>query len=190
MIEIREMADDYILDRCPLGAPLDPSAFPADEYPGYAARARGVRRRFFSQVRERYGNCVFMAWDEGKMVGFLMFFPKPVARKLGISTLPAGPLDDQTLVYACMQFVPEYRGQGLGTRLVDALIAWAKAHGWRQIEVHGIGSGADDEDWRWGWALPKWQRMGLQATGDEPPFSAVLDLDGEETADAVTSTNG
>jgi GNAT superfamily N-acetyltransferase len=180
MIEIRAMADDYILDRCPLSAPLDPSAPPKDDYPGCSERARAIRRRFFSQVRERHGNCVLMAWEEGRVVGFLMFFPKAAARKLGIYALPGSEPDDRTLVYACMQFAPGYRGQGLGTRLAGAWIDWAREHGWRRIEVHGAGSGAGEEDWRWGWALPKWQRMGFQAVGDGPPFSAVLDLDSQE----------
>ena len=176
MIEIKAMAEDYILDRCPLGEPLDPSSTPEDDNPSYGDRTRAIRRRFFRQVRDRYGNCVFLAWDEGKVVGFLMFFPKPVARKLGIYALPAHELEDETLVYACMQFAPAYRGRGLGTRLVEALIAWAGEHGWRRIEVNGVGSGAQDEDWRWGWALPKWRRLGFETVKDEPPFSVVLNV--------------
>jgi GNAT superfamily N-acetyltransferase len=176
MVEIRAMADDYILDRCPLGEPLDPLGTPQDDDPSYGERTRAIRRRFLKQVRNRYGNCVLLAWDEGKVVGFLMFLPKPVARKLGIYTFPARELEDETLVYACMQFAPAYRGQGLGTRLVEALIAWAREHGWRRIEVNGVGSGAQDEDWRWGWALPKWQRLGFEAVTDGPSVSAVLNV--------------
>ncbi len=176
MIEIREMADDYILDRCPLSAPLDPTAPAEDTYPGYAGRARDMRRRFFRQIRTRYGNCVLLAWEDSAVVGFLIFLPKPVAQKLGIYTLPASDRDDRTLVYTCMQFAPAYRGQGLGTRLVEALIAWAQGNGWQRIEVHGIGAGTGEEDWRWGWALPKWRRLGFQPVSDAPPFSAILDI--------------
>jgi GNAT superfamily N-acetyltransferase len=180
MIEIREMNDDYILDRCPLSEPLDPSSPLEAEDPRFGERARAIRRRFFSQVRERYGNCVFIAWEHDQVVGFLIFFPKPVARKLGIYTQPAGEMDDRTLVYTCMQLAPAYRGRGLGTRLVKALIAWARKHGWQQIEVHGVSSGTDEQDWRWGWALPKWQRLGFETIGTEPPFSAVLQLADDE----------
>jgi GNAT superfamily N-acetyltransferase len=176
MIEIRAMGDDYVLDRCPLGEPLDPSSSPENDDPRYGERTRAIRRRFFSQVREGYGNCVFFAWDEGRVVGFLIFLPKLVTRKLGIYALPASELDDKTLVYSCMQFAPAYRALGLGTRLVEALICWAKEHGWRRIEAHGIGIGDEDADWRWGWALPKWQRLGFEPVGTEPPFSAVLTL--------------
>jgi GNAT superfamily N-acetyltransferase len=105
-----------------------------------------------------------------------MFLPKPVARKLGIYTLPTRESADKTLVYVCMQFAPAYRGQGLGTRLLEALIAWAGEHGWRRIEVNNVGSGAHDEDWHWGWALPKWQRLGFGAVTDGPALSAVLDV--------------
>jgi GNAT superfamily N-acetyltransferase len=176
MIEIRAMADDYVLDRCPLGEPVDPSDTPEDDDPSCGERTRAIRRRFFREVRDHYGNCVFLAWDEGKVVGFLMFFPKPVALKLGIYTLPTRKLEDETLVYACMQFAPAYRGQGLGTRLVEALIAWAAEHGWRRIEVNNVSSGAQDEDWHWGWALPKWQRLGFEAVTNGASLSAVLNV--------------
>jgi len=142
----------------------------------YGERTREIRRGFFRQVRDRYGNCVLMAWDEGMVVGFLMFLPKPVARKLGIYTLPTRELADETLVYTCMQLAPAYHGQGLGTRLVKALIAWAREHGWRRIEVKNVSSGVRDEAWRWGWALPKWQRLGFEAATDGPSLSAILDV--------------
>jgi GNAT superfamily N-acetyltransferase len=177
MVEIRAMAEDYILDRCPLGEPLDPSATPRDDDPSYGERTRAIRRRFFRQVRDCYGNCTFLAWDEGKVVGFLIFLPKPVARKLGIYTLTTREMEGETLVYTCMQFAPAYREQGLGTRLVEALIAWAGEHGWQHIEVNNLSIGAKDEDWRWGWALPKWQRLGFEAVTDGPSLSAVLSID-------------
>ena len=61
VIEIKEMGESYILDRCPLSEPLDPSHLPQDEYPAYGERAKEIRRTFFREVRERYGNCVSKA---------------------------------------------------------------------------------------------------------------------------------
>jgi len=153
MIEIKEMQDDCIMSACPLDD--DPpeellasteEAEEEDEYPGCGERAREIRRRFFREVRDMYGNCVLYAWDEGKIVGFTMFLPKPVARKVGV---PGHPEPDKeragrTLVLLCTNVAPSYRGKGVGTKLVNALIVWAKDNGWIGIEGlppwKGIGS--------------------------------------------------
>jgi len=165
MVEIKEMEETYILDNCPLGAPFDPFSSARGEYPGYGERAREIRRRFFREVREKYGNCVLFAWDEGRIVGFLIFLPKLVARKLGLRTSLEDELIDNTLVYVCMQIVPQYRNRKVGTELVNSLIDWAQQKGWERIEAHHIHKGDDAEGWRWSWGLPKWERIGFRISG-------------------------
>jgi GNAT superfamily N-acetyltransferase len=176
MIEIREMDENYIFDNCPLYAPFDPSDSHEESYPGCGKRAREIRRRFFKEVRDQYGNCVLFAWDDEKIVGFLIFLPKIVAKKIGLKILPHDELTTETLVYVCMQIVPEYQRKGIGTKLVESLIAWAKDNGWKRIEVHGVAKGTDNEDWRWNWALPKWKKMGFNIAREKPSVSVVLDV--------------
>ena len=177
MIEIRQMDETYIFDNCPLDAPFDPSGSHEDSYPGCDKRARGIRRKFFEEVRDRYGNCVLFAWDDKSIVGFLIFLPKTVARKVGLKILPNDDLTTETLVYVCMQIVPEYQRKGIGTRLVKSLIAWAKDNGWKRIEVNDVAKGTDDGDWRWNWALPKWKKMGFSIAQEKPSVSVVLDVE-------------
>ena len=180
MIEIKEMDDDYVLDHCPLYAPVDPLHLPKLNWPRYLGeRTKEIRRKFFREVRGRYGNCVLFAWDEGKIVGFLIFLPKLVARRLGLITLPDDTVAEKTLVFTCMQLLEKYQRKGLGTKLVEGLIDWARKRGWKRIEVHDLGKGVKDEDWRWGWALPKWERMGFKVArkynrDGRELFSAVL----------------
>lgn len=164
MLRIKEMDESYILDDCPLYMPLDPERLARRELPEHfdIERAKQMRRRFFREIRQKYGNCVLFAWDDGKIVGFLIFLPKTVARRLGLKTLHDDELTTKTMVYVCMQLVEEYRKRGMGTRLVESLIAWARNRGWRRIEVHDVQKGDEDEDWRWKWALPKWHRTGFR----------------------------
>ncbi len=74
----RQMDETYIFDHCPLGAPFDPSDSHEDSYPGCGKRARGIRRKFFEEVRDRYGNCVLFAWDDKVLWVSLFFFPRPL----------------------------------------------------------------------------------------------------------------
>jgi GNAT superfamily N-acetyltransferase len=183
MVEIIEMDDNYILDGCPIYTPFDPICQHDPRWPRYLGeRTKEIRRKFFREVRERYGNCVLFAWDEEKIVGFLIFLPKLVARRLGLITLPDDTMAENTLVFVCMQLVEGYRKKGLGTKLVETLIDWARKKSWKRIEVHDLGKGVTDEEWRWGWALPKWERLGFEVTrkynrGDSDLFSVELDID-------------
>lgn len=182
MIDIREMDDTYILDMCPLSQPLAPSDVGDEEYHRSLGRSRELRRRFFKEIREEYGNCVMFAWDQDKIVGFLMFFPKLVARRVGLKTLPDRGRSDKTLVYGCMQMAEGYRGKGVGTELVQKLIAWARRNGWHRIEVTGVNRGDEDEHWRWGWALPKWQKLGFRVVREEPSIAVAIDIE-DDTAE-------
>jgi len=186
VIEIKEMTDEYIFDRCPLQKPLNPLDLPEDTYPGYGERAKGVRRRFFQEIKNKYGNCVLFAWNDNEIIGFLIFLPKTVARKIGLKTSPNDSLLHQTLQYVCMQLVSNYRKKGVGTKMVKSLITWAKNNGWKRIEAHNMRRGDRDEDWRWGWALPKWKSMGFKTAEQykidflnrkTQLFSVVLDID-------------
>ena len=76
-----------------------------------------------------------------------------------------------------MQIVPEYQGKGIGTKLVESLIAWAKDNGWKRIEVHGVAKGTNNEHWQWNWALPKLQKMGFSIAREKPSVSVVLDVE-------------
>ena len=186
VIEVKEMTDEYVFDRCPLKTPLNPLNLPEDTYPGYGKRAKGVRRRFFQEVKNRYGNCVLFAWNDNEIIGFLIFLPKTVARKIGLKTSSNDNLLHQTLQYVCMQLVSAYRKKGVGTKMMKSLITWAKNNGWKRIEAHNMRRGNKDEDWRWGWALPKWMSMGFKTAEQYEldflndkiqVFSVVLDID-------------
>jgi GNAT superfamily N-acetyltransferase len=76
-----------------------------------------------------------------------------------------------------MQIVPEYQRTGIGTRLVESLIAWAKDNGWKRIEKNSVDKGTDDEGWRWSWALPKWKKMGFKIAREKPSVSVILDVE-------------
>jgi GNAT superfamily N-acetyltransferase len=118
-----------------------------------------------------------------------MFLPKPVARKLGLKPIPDPDEEraEKTLIHACMQLLSEYQGKGLGTMLMERLIEWAKDNEWERIEANHIPEGTDSEHWRWGWAVPKWERMGFRIARIHPSTSVVLDLDSYDSIRSETN---
>jgi hypothetical protein len=108
-----------------------------------------------------YGACAIVARDGDRIIGQLRFYPKTVCNMEGAGGLclqqdyPSGPADDlaekafpaltriedKTLTVHCLmtgspqQKENPFQRRGIGTRMVKALIQWAKANGWEHIEA-------------------------------------------------------
>ena len=162
-VVVEPMTPECVVSRCLHGGPLTLHTMdqrsPADGMPWerYHERNRSLLRK----ITETYGACAILARDRDKIVGHLRFYPKAICGLAGAGGLclqqdhPAGPtddfdkndfpdaaqIDDRTLVVHCLmtgspqQEVNPYQRKGIGTRMVRSLIAWARANGWRRIEV-------------------------------------------------------
>jgi GNAT superfamily N-acetyltransferase len=104
MVEIRPMGEDCILPRClhagPIGATVIRVSEPADvalaphpwsdetirdlvaERPdfGLCDAGEGFPAEFMREMIQRYGTCALLAWEGGKVVGFVRFYPMEIAR--------------------------------------------------------------------------------------------------------------
>jgi len=163
-VVVEPMTEQFILWRCLHGGPLSrdtidrwPSAItlPLERY-----RDRNVP--LLVKLTRTYGACAIVARDGDEIVGQLRFYPKAVYGLEGAGghlclqqDHPAGPaevfadsdfpavahIEDKTLVVHCMmtassqQKANPYQRKGIGTRMVKALIEWAKANGWERIEA-------------------------------------------------------
>jgi len=160
---VEPMTEEFLLWRCLHGGPYSRDTIdqwsPADKMPWERYRARNAR--LLLKMTTTYGACAILARDGDKIAGHLRFYPKAVCSLKGAGGLclqddpPAGPADDfaessfpsqaqiedKTLVVHClMTGSPQhtenpYQRKGIGTRMVRALIEWAKAHGWERIEA-------------------------------------------------------
>ena len=165
-VVIKPMTKDFIMWRCLHDGPLSRETIdrwdPKTNIPWEQFRSRNVPllKRFI----ETYGTCMMLAWDGGQVVGFLFFIPKAVLAMDGAGLLclqqnpPAGPsadfatrrfpspaaIKDKTLTVRCiMTGSPKfsenpYQRQGIGTRMAQALIEWARENGWRGIEARSF----------------------------------------------------
>ncbi|MBN1272179.1 MAG: GNAT family N-acetyltransferase [Candidatus Aminicenantes bacterium] len=162
-VVIEEMTNDFVLWRCLHGGPLTHQTI--DQWPlEEETKWKRYRRRnlpLLMKITSIYGACAIVARDNEAIVGYLRFYPKVICGLEGAGGLclmqdfPAGPAEnfagsdfptleqikDKTLAVHCLmtgsplQKDNPYQRKGLGTRLVKALIPWAKKNGWEKIEA-------------------------------------------------------
>jgi len=162
-VVVEPMTEEFILWRCLHGGPLSRDSI--DEWPSASTLPLGRYRErntpLLVKITRTYGACAIIARDGDEIVGQLRFYPKAICSMDGAGCLclqqdhTAGPaddfadrdfpdpaqIDDKTLVVHCMmtgssqQKENPYQRKGIATRMVGALIEWAKANGWDRIEA-------------------------------------------------------
>ena len=162
-VVVEPMTEQFIVWRCLHEGPLacdtidqwtNGNALPLERY-----RERNIP--LLVKLTRTYGSCAIIARDVDQVVGCLRFYPKAVCKMKDAGGLclqqdpPGGPLEDfaendfpepaqiedKTLVVHCLmmgsplQKENPYQRKGIGTRMVRALIEWAKVNGWEVIEA-------------------------------------------------------
>ena len=162
-VVVEPMTEKFIVWRCLHGGPLASDTI--DQWPSESTTPWSCYRErntpLLAKLTRIYGACAILARDGEQIVGHLRFYPKAIFGMEGAGGLclqqdpPAGPdkyfaksdfpdlaqIEDKTLVVDCLmtgspqQKENPYQRKGIGTRMVKALIEWAKANGWEGIEA-------------------------------------------------------
>ena len=162
-VVVEPMTEEFILWRCLHGGPLSRDTIDqwssTDKMPWKRYRERNIP--LLAKLTRTYGACAILARDGDRIVGHLRFYPKAVCDMEGAGgpclqqDPPGGPaedftdsdfpdpaqIEDKTLGVHCLmtgsslQKENPYQRKGIATRMVRALIEWAKANGWKRIEA-------------------------------------------------------
>lgn len=162
-VVVEPMTSEFFLWRCLHGGPLTQETI--DQWPSTSAMPWQYfcdrNTPLLKKLTSTYGSCAIIARDGDRIVGHLRFYPRVVCNMEGAGGLclqqdsPAGAVEsfadldfpgieqikDRTLVVNCLmmgsslQKKNPYQHKGIGTRLVRALIDWAKMNGWIGIEA-------------------------------------------------------
>ncbi|MFC1737380.1 GNAT family N-acetyltransferase [Candidatus Hydrogenedentota bacterium] len=162
-VVVEPMTNEFVLWRCLHGGPLTRHTIDqwssADKTEWERYRQRNLP--LLIKITRTYGACAIIARDNDAIIGQLRFYPKVICELKDAGGLclqqdhPAGPtenfvdsdfpdpaqIEDKTLVVHCVmtgsphQKENPYQRKGIGTRMVRALIHWAKANGWERIEA-------------------------------------------------------
>jgi GNAT superfamily N-acetyltransferase len=137
------------IDRCPSNSEIDWKRY----------RSRNIP--LLVKLTRNYGACAILARAGSRVVGQLRFYPKIILDRGGaegfclLQDFPYGPaddfgdeefpgleqLEDKTLAVHCLMTGSSLRKdnpfqrKGIGSRMVQFLIQWAKAKGWERIEA-------------------------------------------------------
>ena len=165
-VVIEPMTDDFIVWRCLHNGPLTQEnidMWPAEEKTSFD-HYRERNTSLLKKITQIYGSCAIIARIGEKVIGQLRFYPKAICELKGAGGLclqqehTAGPsidfadsdfpppsqINDKTLVVHCMmtgsslQKDNPYQRKGIGTRMVKALVEWAKANNWERIEAESF----------------------------------------------------
>jgi hypothetical protein len=162
-VVVEPMTEEFIMWRCLHDGPLARDTI--DQWPSASTMPwecyRDRNTPVLMKLTRTYGSCAIIARDGDQIVGHLRFYPKFVCDMEGAGGLclqqdsPAGPVEDfadsdfpdpaqkedKTLVVHCLMTGSferkenPYQRKGIGTRMVRALIEWAKVNGWERIEA-------------------------------------------------------
>ncbi|MBM4046310.1 MAG: GNAT family N-acetyltransferase [Planctomycetes bacterium] len=186
--EVRPIAvDEWLPDGCIAhGPPIDP----ATDKPGSGCDSlqrytRGSRERLiemYRQVLAEVGCCGFVAWVQGRVVGYNNFFPRDWAR--AIRFYGWGGEEDTspgTLVHNCisMKVAPAYRRKGIGSSLIRHSLRWGKEHGWRRFEVHLVTPDSPEHfAGEQKSCVTFWRKLGFEVLRQDPggTFSMAISL--------------
>jgi len=129
-VVVEPMTEELILWRCIHGGPLSRDTIDQWSSEGEMSWERYRKRNMSLLVKltRTYGSCAIIARDGDYIVGHLRFYPKAVCdmEGAGVHCLMTG---------SPQQKENPYQRKGIGSRMVWALIDWAKANGWERIEV-------------------------------------------------------
>ncbi len=106
---------------------------------------RERRRDFFQYLVKKYGSAGLLALQRRNVIGWLTFFPKEEARRIGWIRSADDYFNKETLVLGCLFVKEKRRNKGVGTELVKAWKNWAKDNYWRYLEAAARGN--FDEAW-------------------------------------------
>ncbi|MFC1764916.1 GNAT family N-acetyltransferase [Planctomycetota bacterium] len=147
--EIRAISPhEWLPDRCMAAAePFDPLTLEPEVGCGslaqhcekFAPGSRELLEHLYHDTIARFSCCGFVAWCEGKIVGYNNFFPREIAfeiRFYGWGT--EKDIAPNTLVHNCISILQNdnFRRKGIGTNLMLHSLRWAKSEEWKRMEVH------------------------------------------------------
>jgi len=112
-------------------------------------KAEKTKRKWFADVRSKFGNCGFIAYVEDKPVGFAQYAPAeffPSISKYG-NLIPS-----KDAVFLTCLYIPnrELRAKGIGKQMFEKVTSDLRSRGYRAVEAFARTSDTPSDN------IPDW----------------------------------
>lgn len=101
----------------------------------FGANLHEYKCDMWQRIFDEVGGIGFLARDENKIVGQMIFVPKKHARYIALPTSPNRKDIDSTMIIGCLYVLREYSGKGIASQMIHMLIDFCRNHGYRRIEA-------------------------------------------------------
>ncbi len=89
----------------------------------------------WQEIYDEVGGIGFLARDNNKIIGQMIFIPKKYARKIALSTSPENKDIDKTMVIGCLYVLRDYGNKGIASEMIRKTIDFCLLHGYKRIEA-------------------------------------------------------
>jgi GNAT superfamily N-acetyltransferase len=184
MTEHRLMDESCVLTSCLHGGPIPlEDALDAGARPAWLETLSdlptGTVARALRALCAEYGSCGVMAVEGDQVVGKVRFGPVQVCHEpfcvqqmpenmtaLARAALPAkADLQPLALTVVCVQLAEGYRGRGLASGMLHAMIAWASDEGWQEVHARATRHIRPLLDWSGMLSRDVYEKLGFTCTG-------------------------
>ena len=137
MPEISLLSKENLIDELKLSLGKPPENIDRDEY-------YQEKQKLFEDLLRKNLQCAMIIYIENIAIGYTEFFPKPLARKLGIIH---NSVEDASkcLVISALKVIDKYTNENLEDYLLKQLLEYAKEKNYTKIEV---GAYPDKQKWQ------------------------------------------
>jgi len=132
-------------------------------------------------ISDRYGACGVLALDGEMAVGKIRFYPQTILDRMHVcvqqaqyfrplleTDLSALPSKEEypVLHLLCIQVAGAYAGRRIAGGMLDILIGWARANGWRELRAKAVNAIPPLLNWCGQLSRAALERRGFTVTGN------------------------
>lgn len=140
-------------------------------------QALGKKREWVQRTHRSFGNCGKIAYADGVAAGYAQFAPAELLPRA--ATYSAGPVSPGAVLISCLCVPgPQFRGLGLGSALLESVLAELRSRGIKRVETFARKGSGDNPSG----PIHLYQRKGFGVCRDDAEFPLLgLDLDGQSS---------
>jgi GNAT superfamily N-acetyltransferase len=101
----------------------------------FGSNKREYKCSMWPTIFDEVGGIGYLAREDDRIVGQLIFLPKKYARRVALPTCPENGNLGGTMVISCLYVIREFGGRGIASQMIDEALKFCRKHGFTRIEA-------------------------------------------------------